>query len=233
MGNENGSSLIVVLLVVAVFSILGLSLITLTASTTTQVSKTGNNLKATNVAEMGVVHLQEEIHQIVTTNNGKTLEELKVLLENNLPSNIRFQSQTGNTPNYRVVRNEPVKIEKVNNTDRLIIPFTISGYSNQEQKSITGRVIVKNSFPLVPVGVDPITGTPTYQKQGLDDEEAFDNTVYYSEGFSIASNFSLTYQMDLYSQGETTLVSNTDIWVKGDAYVNDLSLKTTWKRWRK
>jgi hypothetical protein len=227
MNNQKGSTLVVVLLIMATFSIVGLSLMALNATTTLQVTKTGDDLKATNVAEMGVVHLQEEIYQIVTSNTGKTLGEIKDILQNNLPSNIHFQSKTGKNPDYQVVRNDPVKIEPIDNIDRLIIPFTLVGYSNEKSKSISGKVIVINTFPLVPAGTDPITGTPLYEKQGNDREETFEDSVYYNEGFSLSSNFSITYELDLFSQGDITLVSNTDIWIKGDAYVSNLNLSTT------
>ncbi len=73
---ERGSSLITVLLVMTVFTIIGLSLLGLNLNTSKQVYKTGSDLQATNLAEMGVTHLKEEVYRTLNANNDKTVTDL-------------------------------------------------------------------------------------------------------------------------------------------------------------
>ena len=54
--NEKGITLVVVLLMITIFSILGMSVIGYALSNTKQVEKSEQVMQATDVAEMGVIH---------------------------------------------------------------------------------------------------------------------------------------------------------------------------------
>ena len=54
--NENGMALVTVLLMITVFSILGMAVISLSISNTKQVAKTEQEMQAVDLAEMGVVY---------------------------------------------------------------------------------------------------------------------------------------------------------------------------------
>ncbi|WP_438311212.1 hypothetical protein [Sporosarcina sp. FA9] len=93
--NERGSALMVVLLLVAVFTLLGMSLLSMNISAAKQFDKIEEQVQARHLAEMGVLHYKAELQKIVTDNNnnianivkehisaGKSIEELKYLLDN-------------------------------------------------------------------------------------------------------------------------------------------------------
>src|SRR6476620_5987891 len=54
--NENGMALVTVLLMITVFSILGMAVISLSISNTKQVAKTEQEVQAVDLAEMGVIY---------------------------------------------------------------------------------------------------------------------------------------------------------------------------------
>ncbi len=54
--NENGMALVTVLLMITVFSILGMAVISLSISNTKQVTKTEEEMQAVDLAEMGVIY---------------------------------------------------------------------------------------------------------------------------------------------------------------------------------
>jgi hypothetical protein len=70
--NQKGITLVVVLLMITVFSILGMSVIGYTISNTKQIDKSESVMQSTDVAEMGVIHYKNAFIQ----NANKVLSEL-------------------------------------------------------------------------------------------------------------------------------------------------------------
>jgi hypothetical protein len=220
---ENGSSLLMVLLIVTIFSILGLSLIGINLNTSKQVARTGNDLRATNLAEMGVVHIKEEFHGII---KGHKIQTLSGLL-NQLLGIEKHKIQVGNKQYYEFESGHPAPVYREGALIAIRYPFTSIGTSVDTEKTISGDLVISLEFPLRQVGIDLISGKRIYKQVGGLFDLIFEDDVYYSDGFAVQSNTDLTYELDLFSQGEITMTSNSDIIVKGDAYVNDLYLTTT------
>ncbi|CAM3109157.1 hypothetical protein FITA111629_03955 [Filibacter tadaridae] len=65
--NEHGGALAMVLMIIVVFTVLGIGLLTMNISATKQFHKKGEQVQARHLAEMGVLHYKAEV--------GKTLKE--------------------------------------------------------------------------------------------------------------------------------------------------------------
>ena len=223
--NENGSSLLIVLMTMTVFSVVGLGLLGLNINSAKQTSVSGGNMQATNLAEMGTLHLEQEIYKLLGENNNVSLEQLATILQTGLPNNNDYKVKSDTGTQYKLQRDESVNYDS--DEEQVIITFDSIGIAgNDREKSVSGSMIVMQNFPLVPAGVDPVTGVQYYKMSGKDNEVEFDETMYYYDGFGLHSNTLVTYDIDLYSQGDVTINSNSDVWVKGDAYVSSFDLKT-------
>ncbi len=76
--NQNGTALIVVLLIITVFFVLGLSIISSALSNTRQVNNTEKEMQAVDLAEMGIIYFQtavENAYKEVNKDIGVNLKE--------------------------------------------------------------------------------------------------------------------------------------------------------------
>ena len=64
-GNERGSALLIVLMLVVIFTVLGLGLLTMNISASKQFSKKEEQVQARHMAEMGLLHYKKEINNEV------------------------------------------------------------------------------------------------------------------------------------------------------------------------
>lgn len=69
--NEKGSTLVIVLLIVAFITILGASLFTMNMSASKQFTNKEHQVQARHLAEMGVMHYQAAVEEVVHTHNQK------------------------------------------------------------------------------------------------------------------------------------------------------------------
>ena len=67
--NEHGSALLMVLLLVVVFTILGMGLLSMNISATKQFNKKGEQVQARHLAEMGVLHYKAEVKKMIENQN--------------------------------------------------------------------------------------------------------------------------------------------------------------------
>ncbi|WML45559.1 hypothetical protein [Neobacillus sp. PS3-40] len=231
--NEKGSSLLTVLLIIVVFTIIGISLLGLNLNSAKQGSKTGNDIQATNLAEMGANHIKQIAIQTLQTNNDKSLLDVKLILQNNLNAALLNKSfpikNNLDFPNYKVI-SEDVSVEDIakEQAQKVIINFTTEGFSeNQQSKSITGVIQFTrgkgDAFPNAPENSTRYDETQVFDHNN---DGEYDKTLYFKNGFVMNSNSKLTFDVDLYVNGTITQEANTDVWVKGDAYVKELDLKT-------
>ncbi|WP_147532515.1 hypothetical protein [Bacillus marasmi] len=234
MRNEHGASLVLVLLIIASFSIIGLSLMALNGTTTLQLSKTGENLQATNLAEMGVLHLKEMVYQtlvenntVITPSNVKTLLEIKFLGINNQVYEI--SEGVGYKVSDLIVTTTP--LNDIGKIERVTIAFKSTGLTNNEEFSIEGTieapVAVINEFPeyrsdeYVYVNEDP-----AYTHKDSDTIQS--EEYYFANGFSYKGTNEkdvLRFSKGIVSLGSiTTTNSGTYITINEDAHVFDIQL---------
>lgn len=164
--NQNGIALVTVLLMITVFSILGMAVISLSISNTKQIAKTEGEMQAVDLAEMGVVYyknvfnlkaesaINKAIKEIEEFNEGKDIDQQIPITKENILSNIKkdnfipeiHDSTPKQIPN--VTSPYSFKIENLEATyiDYIIsVKFNSVGYVNHEQgmkveESITGTI---------------------------------------------------------------------------------------------
>lgn len=225
---EKGSTLITVLLIIVVFSVIGLSLISLNVTNAKQGTLTRNNLQATNLAEMGTTHLKDKVYSSIKVNENSDLNTIATNLRNTLTTDVinkPFSITTAtNSPKYMI---PAVTITTMIDGpyELLTVDFTSVGTTeNLQSKNITGKIILKRGrgFPSAPDNATVFEAKEVYEREN----PIYTQPVYYEQGLSMSSNTDVTVNVDLYAKGTITQASNTDLWVKGDAYVQTLDLKT-------
>lgn len=119
---ENGIALVTVLLMITVFSILGLAVISLTISNTKQVTKTEQEMQAVDLAEMGVVYYK---NAFITNTNEKLRSAIEAAIE---------------------AINQHNKANPKNMID--INPLNILAYLNIQKNDYLPQVYVSQSIPV-------------------------------------------------------------------------------------
>lgn len=231
---EKGSTLVTVLLMIVVFTVIGLSLIGINVNNSKQVSKSGNDIQATNLAEMGTTHLKEVIFTTITSDAYKTKdgEQIKISLQSELNTiiNHEFQVNTSNKTKFKIAA-ATVQNEVVGNNEILTVKFTTAGMSeNNQNREISGTIKVTRgrgvSFPPRPTTIkdeDTYLDTVTYKLNEVRPE-----SEYYYMGFTLTPPTTLTYTVtaDLYAKGTIRQEANTDLTVWGNAHVENPYPKT-------
>lgn len=136
---QSGYALIIVLLVITVFSVLGLTVISVSFNNTKQFSKETTQTQALNVAEMGLKAYNKELGTKIATVSGVTESNFKQILNDdvlpeplNSSSDSSLNSMKGN-PSYSVTHGE------VNDpTDsKITVTITSQGTSGGDTQTIT------------------------------------------------------------------------------------------------
>lgn len=127
---ENGSTLVVVLLVMAVFSVLGLTLIGVSLAHSQQISQSAAKIQATNAAEMGIKAYDQKITDVLETINHNvpdTFSAFKTALDSALPNELNSDESVSSMqgdPRYAVT----VLNETANSANQ--IQFTLKSEGN-------------------------------------------------------------------------------------------------------
>jgi hypothetical protein len=245
--NEQGSVLLVVLLMMTVFSIIGITLVGMAANNSKQIAHTGSEIKATNLAEMGVTHMKKQAASLLAMNSKKSLEHTVEILNNELRTfdnsfNLKLNQSY---PMYRI---DDITVSPLISEDQesISISFTSIGIAEDQQESrISGKMIISRGF---------LTGEfpqPTAEMQPSDLEESdkytheFTNSILFPRKFTVRPNTSLSFTKDAYFQNgldtesnthleigrdlylkeESSIKNNSDVWVKGNAHIESLSVK--------
>lgn len=231
MKNEKGYTLVLVMIIITVTMIFALSLSSITLNTRTQLTKTDNRNKATDLAELGVTYFQsvvtDSINSASTTaaaenntwinNNNKATQaqinaqydsyfytDLGKLLNVNL-SAVTVDQVTKD--NYQVTFNQ-----LINNTSNGIIQviFTSTGNSSKESVPITGTfTITKGSTGLV--------GQPNPSSTAY--TNVVSNSLYLSPPAKVTSYSSSTFFSSL-----VHIQGNHKLSISGNAYFSSLEL---------
>lgn len=234
MRNEHGASLVLVLLIITSFSIIGISLSVLNRTTTLQLSKTGEDLQATNLAEMGVLHLKEMVYQTLVENKvAITPSNVQNILETKFSSVNNQVYQISEGVGYKVsdILVTTTPLNDIGKIEKVTIAFKSTGLTKNEDFSIQGTieapVAVINEFPeyesdeYVYVQEDP-----AYTHQDADTLQS--DQFYFANGFTFKSTNEkdvLTFSKGIVSLGaiETTS-AGTYFTINEDAHVYDVQL---------
>lgn len=237
VNNEKGSSLLVVLLVMTVFTIVGLGLMGLNVNTSKQVSKTGNDLQATNLAEMGAYHLKGEVLRILASDNykNKNFTDFKTNLQFDL-NKLKEDSFKINEINNSQYRFDEVIVstEEVGNNEIVQTRFTSVGTpENQKEKSISGTIKATRSKAYVfPDLKEPAVNKITTQVEDIL-ESLKSKPIYLEQGLKMVSNNRvIDLKYDLYSKGiinqqknKTTLRVLANNGKESNAHITEITQK--------
>lgn len=243
--NEQGSVLLVVLLMMTVFSIIGITLVGMAANNAKQIAHTGSEIKATNLAEMGVTHMKKQVAGILSRNSKKSLDYTVETFNNELPLNNSFNLKLGQPyPMYRI-ENIIVSPSTSEKQENISISFISTGIAEDQQESrISGKMIISRGF---------LSGDfphPTTEMKSTDEESikfnheftsstlflnnftlrsnsvlSFKKDAYFQNGLDTESNTRLEIGRDLYLKEESFIKNNSDVWVKGNAHIESLGVK--------
>ncbi|MBT2681648.1 pilus assembly PilX N-terminal domain-containing protein [Bacillus sp. ISL-35] len=243
--NEQGSVLLVVLLMMTVFSIIGITLVGMAANNSKQIAHTGSEIKATNLAEMGVTHMKKQVTGILSRNSKKSLDYTVATLNNELPFNKSFNLKLSQSyPMYRI-ENIIVSPVKSGEQEKISIAFTSIGIAEDHQESrISGKMIVSRGF-LTGDFPQPTTEMKPSDEESIKSNHEFASSKLFLNNFSVRSNTDLSFKKDAYFQNgletesnthleigrdlylkeESSIKNNSDVWVKGNAHIKSLSVK--------
>lgn len=166
--NERGGSLLIVLLILVIFTLLGLSALAMNLTATKQLNKKGNMAQSRHLAEMGILHYKADIDNAVLRFNSvpanymiytakgvvdqdKSFTKYKEGLCK-IVSTIDVSSNVANinTGSYSFTK-EPINCK----VDKIEQPFISHGQSKNGNKNIKATIIVAQS-----VNLDGGNGTP-------------------------------------------------------------------------
>jgi hypothetical protein len=83
LNNQKGAALIAVLLIFTVFAILGMTIFSFTLSNTKQIKNSEQEMQATDLAEMGVVHYKELFIQQAAVTLNTSITDVNTAINNN------------------------------------------------------------------------------------------------------------------------------------------------------
>lgn len=161
--NEKGYALLTVLLLVMLFSVLGMGLIAMNTNASKQFNMKEEQVQARHQAEMGLLHyqatLKEEVKKysfvkISGESNENALKRSREELCTHL-NGISVQSDTGSTLKYDVTVPEMSGCNTASSTEKIVITVNSTGTANQNTEKI-----VKGTLTLDPPEVTDSSGVP-------------------------------------------------------------------------
>jgi len=174
--NEHGGALLMVLLLVFVFTILGMGLLTMNISSAKQFNKKEEQVQARHQAEMGILHYSAEINEKIKSNPFVKIETdtEKVALEKNrnvLCSNIKTIAPPSLSEDGRGYITGKVMDCEIGDDGKLLVEISSKGNSEKTIKEIIGTAIItppiirkeeNNQFqkPVRPNGYNPKSELP-------------------------------------------------------------------------
>lgn len=243
--NEQGSVLLVVLLMMTVFSIIGIAIVGMAANNSKQINHTGGGIKATNLAEMGVTHMKREAAKIIAKNKKASLSDTDNALRNNLPIKNAFQVKKDKS--YPLYKIEDVEITSSTpqGQEEIKVTFTSIGIAEDQQESRISAELQISKGELDGKFPDPDEGmvvkhdgsihsngpfdTPLFFTSHViipsNHDPVFKKDTYFMRGFTANSNTELKFESNLYLRGDSFIESNSDVIVYGDAYFENVDVK--------
>lgn len=222
--NERGGALLMVLLLVVVFTVLGVALLSMNISASKQFDNKEEQVIARHQAEMGILHFKEEVKNLVqraiNINNGSV---------DSLREDIEGISKLS-LGDYEVeMKENGIDYDTVE--EKLIIEIVSTGKSKSTQKVIDASIIVQTPNNIgaggsgkdnPPVGSDvqTVNGNYTILK---DRKSVPEKNNLYIKGNLGAENGNhstdLTVENDLYITGSINMNNHSCIIVKGNLTV--------------
>lgn len=206
LNNERGGALLMVLLIVLVFSILGMSLLAMNISAAKQFNKKEETVQARHQAEMGVLHYKAEIEKHVAAANGENLDNLladiggiKEIKEGNY--NVKWSSYEYDD------KKEVLKINIISKG---------KSKSSLTEKEIEAKIVIENPG---------VKGGEHVPPQGNDVETKKDNFIIPKGGYyPNKENLHLKGNLDAVNGNkDTNMTIINDLYIEGNIEINNHS----------
>lgn len=234
--NERGSSLLIVLMVMTVFTMIGLSLLGSAVSGAKQVSSTNGSIQSTNLAEMGVNYVELEVSQVIKNKPTAALSQTVTDIQTILKSDTAIVVDSNNPNANFTIKNLTVLGSKILDNsgaqtgEEVKVSFTSEGLSNgKKQKAIQTTIVLTRyggNNQLYDPAKDLVKIFTDTQNVKLRMTYA-EKFVHYKMNLELNPTSSLTYLNNLIVDGSTTLAANTNIIVKKNAHFKGkLDIKT-------
>ena len=145
--NEHGGALAMVLLLIVVFTVLGMSLLIMNISATKQFSKKGEQVQARHQAEMGLLHYAAEINEELKSSPfvksvGETEIETLEKNQTELCRNLKTIAPPSISENSRGYITNEVKDCEIGEDGKLLVEVYSKGTSKETTKEIIGTAII-------------------------------------------------------------------------------------------
>lgn len=144
--NEKGSTLLLTLIIIAMFTILGTTLITANLNQTKQVYKSDELLQSTNLSEMGIIYFKRKVYNYIQINRTTiTPDKLVNWITTNYsanPQQVPIPDSTDSTSLYKFIVRDVVAT-KTDSTS-VVVTFESIGITNGnvEGKTIHGDISI-------------------------------------------------------------------------------------------
>ncbi len=147
--NERGGTLVMVLLLVIVFTIVGIGLLTMNISASKQFDKKEEQVQARHLAEMGILHYQAAVDEAVRAYNisydteaaTSSFEDyMSGLLQ--MANGVRVGEQTANTGKYIVTGEGNGILDS--SSEKIVFAVTSEGFARKTSKVVEAEVTVSS-----------------------------------------------------------------------------------------
>ena len=224
--NERGGALLMVLMLVVVFTVLGVGMLSMNSSASKQFDKKEEQVQARHQAEMGILHYKAEVEKMIEdySNNtqvnqlsGDFCDDITGIPQiiNDLCQNLN-QIVVNSIDGYDAVLNNISY-----NNDELSVGITSTGFAGKEKKKVDGTIVVV--APVEEVG-----------NSGIDDEDDVTQPsqptgeVTVEQGPYEIKNGTFEIEGSLHVKKPGNLIvepgnnnNGADITIGGDLYVED------------
>lgn len=245
MKNEKGYTLILVMIIITVTMILGLALSGATLNERTQVNKTDNRNKATDLAEMGVTYYQSFVTKKITEAKQNAKDYRDHYNDNLIISHQLNEAQLDQLydpffidqlSTLLTINPDPVLVETEknkfvitflklykSNLNNLVVNFESSGTSETESATVTGSFTIKKNSQTSKVNQPKPTSDSFSETEtspvNLVNQPKFktkDHSTYFNDYVNIQGNRILTVNGDAYFI-KLNLQGSAKVKIVGDA----------------
>ncbi|MEH7381979.1 hypothetical protein V7138_16075 [Bacillus sp. JJ1533] len=189
--NEQGMSLVVVLLILTVISVLGLAVMGASMNNMKQISKTESDIKTTDIAEMGIVYYETQLKSFLNEQLYNQTKQKEII-------NRYFTNAATKEVLIEQFNNEfPIELNNLYKADLSL--FTHSGDGFLPEKSVDEKSSFK--IKIKPDGIMQTTCSPQTPANSQCYRIAFESYGYYGDNLEkiLTATFDFSYFININS----------------------------------
>ncbi|MEH7239004.1 hypothetical protein [Bacillus sp. JJ1562] len=183
--NEQGMSLVVVLLILTVISVLGLAVMGASINNMKQISKTESNIKTTDIAEMGVVYYETQLKSFLNEQLYDQAKQKEII-------NRYFTNAASKAVLIEKFNNQfPIELNNLYKNDNSLFTHTGDGFLPEKTVDADSSFKIK----INPNGIMKTTCSPQTPANSQCYSITFDSYGYYGENLEkvLSATFDFSY----------------------------------------